>query len=244
MSPNRRLDFEPELLGRFGAPPHGRPVLPRLFRAAFGVLVLVILLGLGAGISARTARVTRDKMAQTYMAMGLLDGLRTPDAQRVLFVCAEGEPSGLLREEEQRVFAPGEAPVRDEEALQERLDQIRTLRAELANQGVHWDNIVPLGVGGVLAQVFDSSVMREPVHALMGNVYFSSGAQVFTIQVSAWRCGHTYVIVEIWEWRPVDTPITQIKAHSEESFDRFEQDLRSAGSDPDIAEPKHFFVTL
>ncbi len=178
------------------------------------------------------------------MAMGLLDGLRTPDALPALAVCAEGEGSGLLRAEEDRVFLPGETPVHEEEALQERLDQIQTLRAELAGQGVRWNNIVPLGMGGVLAQVFDPTVMREPVHVLMGNVYFSSGAQVFAIQVSAWRCRHTYVIVEIWEWQSVDVPITRIEAHSEESFDQFERDLKSSGSDPDITEPEHFFVRL
>jgi hypothetical protein len=209
-----------------------------------GLAALIILVGLGAAISARTSLVARDKMAQAHMAAALLEGLQTGNLERVLVVCAEGDPSGLFREEARRAFSPGEVPVHGEEAVRKRFEQVQTLRAELAGQGVRWDNIVPLGIGGVLAQVFDPAVMREPVQALMGNVYFSSGAQVFLIQVSAWRCAHTYVIVEIWEWRSIDVPITQTKAHSEVSFDRLEQDLKGSGSDPEIAELSSFFITL
>ncbi|MBN2308371.1 MAG: hypothetical protein JXR94_05335 [Candidatus Hydrogenedentes bacterium] len=217
-----RLEFENRLIARITEPRAG--TRRRLSMAWLGGLALVALILAGA-LSARATLFALDKAGLARTAIALLDALRAEEPGAALAAFAEGPGAGdLLREEEQRVFLPGVAPGDHARSPEERRAQIAAVRAELTEQGVRWDDVSPLAFGGVRARIWDPALMQEPAEIAMGNVYFTSGGRVFAVEVSAWRCGSDYVIVDIWQRGALDITEAGVKDHAGQCFERFQDE--------------------
>ena len=241
MTARNRLEFEPQLVARITEP--GRP--RRRVRSTLVIAGIVVLaIALTGGISARSTLLAIDRAALEHAGAALLNGLQTGDLQAALSVCAEDDAAGrILEGEERQVFLPGvNGATAVRRRPEERLQQLSSIREELARQGVEWSAVVPVAVGGVRACVRDPAVMSRPADTFIGNVYFASDGDLYAIEFTAWQCGHSYVIINIWQWTPVDGGPEQALAHSEQCFSRFEGELGSGKQNTEIAHARHVFI--
>jgi hypothetical protein len=141
----------------------------------------------------------------------LLQGIAANDLESALAVFPEGAARSLIEAEERRVFG---SPLTLELDSQDRIDELRALRADLRSQGVRWDDVQLTAFGGTRARVSDGVSMAQPITALTGEVYFQSGGRLYAIELSAWRCDGRYVVMDIWQAREVSTALSGLKSES------------------------------
>ena len=238
-------EFERDLLSRIASHDSDRRRAAK--RVAWLVCGLGLPLLLSAFLSAGAAWFTIGGTALPSAALTLIEGLRTNNAELALSVCAEGAGSAqCLAKEQARVFgvAPDEPETDRLQRRESRLTQLGLLRSQLEKQGVSWDAVTPLAIGGIHGRVYDRESMREPVDAFLGTVYFSSRENVFAIEISAWRCGRRFVIVDIWQWQALHIAPSEVPAHAAGSARQVDGSGDNEQAPPELSGIRRAYITL
>ncbi len=188
----------------------------------------------------------RDSRAINELSVVLLHAMVEGRMEDALAVCPEGSVSGqTLFAEEQRVFLPELARSihANQDAVQARVEQLSEIRKELESQGVDWHDVTPVAFGGIRARVLDSTRMREPATALVGNIYFKSAGKIFAIELSAWRCKDSYVLVDIWQGIVVPADADALEQFTHDRYQDFPKDTPD-GNRTQVDRVTHLFVRL
>jgi len=247
---NDRLELEEDLLARIAR--GGRPRRTRRLRWP-PVRWVFFLLVLAATATAIAAWVSDSLVKRTALARTIntfVTSLAANDLDRAVTVCAEGdEGARLLRDSEShafiaRTFGASPAPSALPQARSARLETLALIRAEAARAGVDWRRVRPLAFGGLEAEVFRPEEMREPVTALVGDVYLDSGGNVHALEISLRDCGGTYVIVDVYQCARVDVDPERIEQDSLERFLRFDLEPERPMRGTALRNPRHVFITL
>lgn len=230
ITPGKRLEFEREVLAR-GAPMARRAASRPRSRLVPIAAVLVLIAGGAVAVGAVAARAgffNSERRAIVRMCGTFVDGLSAADAAGALDACAEGaEGAKLVAAEERSVFG---ATVSDPAADAERQRAaLHTLRNELEIQGVAWSDVTAFAFGGVRARV-EGDGMKQPLTVLTGKIYFKSEGKTFAIEISAWRCGGRFVIVDVWKAFPMSDSVTDLAAFSAEQAAKLQQQSAGAGA--------------
>jgi hypothetical protein len=203
-----------------------------------------------AAIAALSGFLFGDSAAVDHMAVAFIDGFRNGNLESTLVVCAEGSSGrAALDAETNRVSignpaasdAPGSNPAM---SRTERLAMLAAMREEFAELGVDWTDVEPIAFGGARAKVLGPASMKDAATVIIGDVYFQSNGGVFAVELSAWKCGRTYVIVDIWQWKRVDVDPGDVRALSKASCASLERELGKEGADSPIDALRPVFVRL
>lgn len=235
----KRLEFDRDLLSDMQYRPRRVPAIAGVAVVLGAVLVVATVAAVivASGMAARARE--RDAIAQ--MAGGLITGLRDNDVSISLAVCAAGEPGKSLLLERLTAAGSGAAAIVDDAAHTEMYETFTEMRAELEQAGVAWPDAQPLAFGGVKAEV-DALELDDAVVALIGDLYFTAGGRVYSVELSAWQCGGAYVVVDFWQWGPVDVAADAVKDHSDQMYAAFKDG--PADDRAELRGPKHVFVPL
>jgi hypothetical protein len=236
----KRLDFENVLLHDIQRQRRKQPAVKLRWVAA--------LFAVGAALAASASALftlfgggNHKAVAETASDFVLRIGAN--DMKAAVEFCPEG-PLGaqLIAAEQARAFKPEavSVPVVDPNAREERVAQLNRLRSDLENAGLDWAAAEATAFGGVAARVFDPTRMEGPATALVGNIYLTDGAGVYAIEVSLMNCLGSYVITDIWQWRPLDIAPETVEAHSRRQFDAFREETFAVSAEVDA--PEHVFA--
>lgn len=179
-----------------------------------------------------------ERRALTAAAETLLKELAANDLEAALAVFPEGKAGPLVDAEERRVFGASRTLERNAE---ERMDELRALRADLSSQGVQWDDIQLAAFAGTRARVSDDAQMAHPITALTGEICFQSDGRLYAIELSAWRCDGRYVIMDIWQAREVSKPLSELKAESLDRSEALRLGAVESNSTTQIEFPRHLY---
>ncbi len=238
------VESSPTLESRIASP----TVRPRPSRPWLKTVVLICVL---AGISAAFVIAGRNVGAQSNhdlagVSRTFLVALANDNLNAALAVCAESpEGQRILNEERRRVFgALSGADAYDPQLRAIKRHTLSRLREELANDGVRWDDIEPLAIGGVRARMLQSSLMKEPASLVWGHLYFSNNNRLYEIEVTAWQCGDQFVIADIWNWAPLTIAPSEVEAFAKTRSRRFLDDRSETPDDTKIIRPRRIFLDI
>ncbi len=218
----------------------GRPWLK-----SFAVLAMIAVLGTGFVIAGHNvgAQSNHDLagVSRTFLV-----AIANDNVNGALEVCAESaEGQRILEDERRRVFgALSDADVFDPQARTIKLHTLNRLREELAAEGVRWDDIEPLALGGVRARVLEPSLMKEPASLVWGHLYFSTNNRVYEIEVTAWQCGDQFIIADVWNWAPLSIAPSEVESFAKERSRKFLRNQNDAPDDTKIIRPRRVFLTI
>lgn len=175
-----------------------------------------------------------------------ISAIANGDTIAALAVCAESpEGQKILAAEQLRVFGSLNGPaVFDPQTRAIKLHTLNRLREELASDGVRWDNIEPLALGGVRARVLQPSLMKEPASLVWGHLYFSNANRVYEIEVTAWQCGDRFIIADVWDWAPVPVSPSDLESFAKARSRDFLDDRDEAPEDTKIIRPRRIFLAI
>jgi hypothetical protein len=211
------------------------------------LMLALAIAGLGIGLTTSGldvgAQSGRDLVG---VSSAFLAGLAEDDLAAALSVCAESPQGRLLLEPEQRrVFGVvTNAATNQDDAMKRRHRILGELRDSLAQSGVDWSAVNPVAFAGVRSKVFEPAIMRESADIIWGHIYFETSGQVYAIEVTAWRCAGSYVIVDVWDWAPIAVRPNAIRAYAK---DRYDESVRAGGEklpEAQIIRPRRVFTTI
>ncbi len=214
-------------------------VKPLAFLAIFAIV------GMGFAIADRSvgAQSNHDLagISRTFLV-----SIANNDVDAALDVCAESaDGQRILEAERRRVFgALSGAEAFDPQARMIKQHTLNRLRDELAEDGVRWDDIEPLALGGVRARVLESSLMKEPASLVWGHLYFSNNNRLFEIEVTAWQCGDQFIIADVWNWAPLSVAPSEVEAFAKARSRRFLQERKDSPDNTKIIRPRRVFLTI
>jgi hypothetical protein len=211
----------------------------------------VALLAVLAGLSVVIVIAGRNVGAQSNhdlagISRTFLVALANDNISGALAVCAESpEGKRILEAERRRVFGDlmNTDPI-DPQARLVKSHTLNRLREELANQGVRWDSIKPLALGGVRARVLEPSLMKEPASLVWGHLYFSNAGRLYEIEVTAWQCGERFIIADVWDWAPLAVAPSEVEAFAKARSRRFLSEKGDAPDDTQIIRPRRIFISI
>lgn len=215
-----------------------------------GVLFLAASSALMMGVLSRhPSWFTNDKPALTNMAGVFLQGLQTGNFDTTLSVCAEGpQAAALVQRESATVLRTALKAGAAEDAVaisrEQREAEFVALRDAFSGMGVVWNDVRPLAVGALRSKMRDPDLMSDAITAVLGNVYFQSAGKVFAVEVTAWRCGDTYVIVDIWRPHAVELNGMSLQDAADSELEVMHARSESSAPGLDFSRPKSIFVEL
>ena len=211
----------------------------------------VALLAVLAGLSVVVVIAGRNVGAQSNhdlagISRTFLIALANDNISAALEVCAESpEGQRILKAERRRVFGDlMNVDLLDPQARLITSHTLNRLRDELANQGVRWESIKPLALGGVRARVLQPSLMKEPASLVWGHLYFSNADRLYEIEVTAWQCGDRFIIADVWDWAPLAVAPSEVEAFAKTRSRRYLSDKRDAPDDTQIIRPRRIFIPI
>lgn len=226
-------------VGRLTRTPQ-RPRAIQLIRTA--VITSAILAGLAAAAwlwlrSNDTAAVT----ATSESLLAALQAGRNAAATPVLASSANG--AKLLKKDEVRTLIHG-LPPHPDSPNPLAATPLSRIRAALAKDGVVWNAIQPLAFGGVRAQVLDPTTMRAYATIITGELFFASAAAIYGIEYTARKCGHTFIITDIWRYHRLNLLRNQLAAYSSRKFREFTNQAPDPKDPTKIRKAKPLFVAF
>jgi len=243
---SRRLEFEPELYSRINRSRR---------RTRWGSFISRAFVALATGTAAVAAITTLsgflfgERAAVDHMAAAFIDGLRHDNLESTLAVCAEDPAARAALEAETNRVSLGAAQGPDTQDAAEpamsrdqRLAMLAAMREELAQLGVDWTDVEPIAFGGARAKVLGPAAMKDAATVIIGDVYFESNGGVFAVELSAWKCGRSYLVADIWQWEKLNVEPGAVRALSKASCASLERELAQADGPIDSLRP--FFVRL
>jgi hypothetical protein len=109
--------------------------------------------------------------------------------------------------------------------------------------GVVWEQIKPLAFGGVRAKILDPARMQQAADSVTGELFFLSGDKLFSLELTARRCGANFVVTNFWRYNALDITPDQIKDRVAESIRAF-QDEPEVDPNVRVKSPKQVFLSL
>jgi hypothetical protein len=229
-TPGKRIEFEREVFAQ-SAPMVRRATHRPRSRVLPVLAVIALLIGIGAvagAVAAKSGFFGSERRAIARMSATFVKGLAEADAARALDACAESaEGAKRIAEEERTVF--GESVTSPASEAEQQLAVLRDVRSELETQGAAWGAVTPFAFGGVRARV-EGGAMKQPLTVLSGEIYFKSAGRTFAIEISAWRCDGTFVIVDVWKAFPMSDSVTDLASFSAEQATKLQQQVSEGGA--------------
>jgi len=228
MKPQKRLEFEENLLAEIAAPRKGsRRSMPSVLWMFFVVNVLVwlsaLMLAAGPGGSAFTfgtaSRLSR--MATTFVQCLQQNA---PEMALQTVTLAGGSGRAAVQAENQRVYRMEESSGLQEESSAELQQALLEMYADLARQGLDWSQAKPLAFVGFSAKARHPVKMKRSIRIVTGEIFLTCGRDLYAVEVSV-RCpGKDCYISDIWSWRRVGGIPSDLKTFAQSRLASMEQE--------------------
>ena len=217
----------------------------RLGRALGVLAVLILIVALAAWMTHFVRGPSHAAADDPYAVavMTIINALRSGNIAEAITVTSEGEPGRTqLREDAQQRFKAVQAdPPPRRPTL---LEFLTTLRADMAQQGLAWDQIRPLAFGGVRANILDTQKMKDPAVSVTGEVYFTAGDAVYALELTGRVCKASVVITDFWKCAPITAKPDDLRTYASDRYYAFKHETFSPNERAKIRKPRQLFFLL
>ena len=122
---------------------------------------------------------------------------------------------------------------------------LSTMRSDMARQGMAWDQVHPLGFGGVVASVSASDNRgSDTAKSALGDIYFACDNKVYALEFSARQCGNTYIIMDFWRCSPVETTPENLKQYALTRFQSMTQQPDTPSLPVDVKQIRCTYIAV
>lgn len=241
-----RLEFEDNLMNATVGRRRRRSFAPRATFVTCLIAVAGLVFG-GAEYLPWHLWPGSNETAVARTCNAIVEAMQTNSLAGIEALCADGAAGkAVLAEHNQRLVEGGKSvhaaafSTKTPAALS-CYSFLESLRQQLIQEGVAFNQIVPVAFGGIEAEVIDTAAMNSPAESITGELYFQAGLQMYALELTARVCGETAVVTSFWRYRPVDVPVEGLKEFSEQTYPA---ELSATDSTLAVTNMRHLFIPL